>query len=562
MAPEQQLFARAAAELVVRLANPPCVDAAGAAVPSQPESPLDACPAGSARERPPATDMNVGVISSSLGGLASDACPSSETSSCPGGATNVSRDDRGHLLSRSGPCTAETIPTYQGAGFLAWDVAQVRVPVGEATLGEPDGTTGLAPAVRDLVLGVGSLGCGYPMPLEATYRFLADPDPYETVAVGLNGTAVATGTDTALLAQRKAFLRPDSLLLVVLASDGDDCSTKAYGQFYFALQQANPSNPGIPFRLPAARSECATNPADPCCLSCGQATPAACPADPTCAAAPSLTAAQDDVALRCWNQKQRFGIDFLYPLDRYGQALSTPLLPDRSGNLVANPIFSDLDPADAVRGMRDPGFVFLATFAGVPWQDLAVDPADPASGVRDAAALTAPDGTGHSRWEFTAGDLAQWVQPLDPHMIQSTAPRTGTNAVTGTDLAPPGSAFGADPISGHEFTPAAVPDALQLACVFDLAAPIDCTGTSPCACTDPLNDLPVCSAEGGAEPTFQVRGEARPARRTLTLLRSLGSQGVAASICPANGLAPADAAFGFRPGVAAILRDVAPAMAR
>ncbi len=195
MGPEQRLFARAAAELVGRLANPLCVDTQGQAVVDEPADPLAPCPSGSSREFPAATDLNVGVIGSSLGGLGSDSCPASETTSCPDGSVNATQDGRAHLRDRRGPCTTDVVPTWKGGGFLAWDPGQGRTPTGESVLGTPDGAAGLLPAVRDLVLGVGVLGCRFPMPLEAAYRFLADPDPYEAIAVGRAGAAEPSGTN-------------------------------------------------------------------------------------------------------------------------------------------------------------------------------------------------------------------------------------------------------------------------------------------------------------------------------------------------------------------------------
>jgi len=181
------------------------------------------------------------------------------------------------------------------------------------------------------------------------------------------------GIDDVLLQQRKDFLRPSSLLAIVGLSDENDCSIKEYGQFYFAAQQRDPSNPNKNFHLPRARSECATNPNDKCCRSCGQ-DQSGCPADPNCAG--SLDAKTDDVNLRCFDQKRRFGIDFLYPTDRYVTALTQPLVPNRTGELVPNPIFSDLDPSDHDSMVRDPSLVFLTYIVGVPWQDIARQGAD------------------------------------------------------------------------------------------------------------------------------------------------------------------------------------------
>ena len=105
-------------------------------------------------------------------------------------------------------------------------------------------------------------------------------------------------------------------------------------------------------------------PNDPCCASCGQQTPAGCPEDPTCleanGALATLTNLEDPPNLRCFDQKRRFGIDYLYPVDRYIGALTQATIPNREGLLVPNPIFSDLDPSDSNAVVRDPGLVFVA----------------------------------------------------------------------------------------------------------------------------------------------------------------------------------------------------------
>src|SRR5262249_1259323 len=146
------------------------------------------------------------------------------------------------------------------------------------------------------------------------------------------GRANPQGVDNVLLAERKEFLRPDSLLAILMLSDENDCSIKEYGQFYFAAQQRDPGTPNKNFYLPKARSEWASNPNDPCCASCGQTTPMGCPADPGCSG--TLDALTDDVNLRCWDQKRRFGIDFLYPTDRYVNGLSSMTVPDRQGDMA------------------------------------------------------------------------------------------------------------------------------------------------------------------------------------------------------------------------------------
>ncbi|NUQ76384.1 MAG: hypothetical protein HUU21_22835 [Polyangiaceae bacterium] len=551
MADKQDILAVTVPDLVNSLVNPACVDANGTPTAAQPASPADPCPvAGSNRVFAPVTDIHIGIVSSSIGGHGADACPAQENNTCAPNP-NFSNDDKGRLLSRTDPCSGATVPTYNNKGFLAWDPQQKLVPPGEADVGA------LTSSLNDMVIGVGQVGCGYESQLESWYRFLVDPEPYMSISV-VNGLATPQGTDATLLAQRKDFLRPDSLLAVVMLTDENDCSTKEFGQFFFANQLKN-SN-GTPFHLPRARSECAVNPNDPCCKSCGQA-PGNCPADPTCVDAngnpKALTDIEDSVNLRCFEQKRRFGIDFLYPLDRYVMALTSAVVPNRAGDLVPNPVFSDLDPADGNNTVRDPGLVFLTGIVGVPWQDLARDPSDLSKGYKSPAELAAANGQGMTGWDIVVGDPAAYIKPKDPHMIESINPRSGTNPITGDAIAPPGSAT--NPINGSEYS---VPnqDDLQYACIFPLPSPRDCSDFSivSCDCKNPQNDNPLCedNPNNPGSRTLQTKAKAHPGLRQLSLLQKLGDQAVAASVCPAQLSDPSQADYGYRPAVSSLVERI------
>ncbi len=74
MGDKQEILARAVPDLVKRLANPQCADAAGKAVADQPKSPTANCPVGSEREFLAVPDIHVGIVSSSLGGPDKAAC--------------------------------------------------------------------------------------------------------------------------------------------------------------------------------------------------------------------------------------------------------------------------------------------------------------------------------------------------------------------------------------------------------------------------------------------------------------------------------------------------------
>ncbi|HRI67738.1 MAG TPA: hypothetical protein PK156_26025, partial [Polyangium sp.] len=524
-----------------------------------PAGPLEPCPPGAKREFPPVLDIHLGVISSSLGGHGADSCPNVDTVSneCAAG-TNTTNNDAGHLLSRRDPCSSTAVPTYANKGFLAWDPRQTNNPPGETQL--DDGmNSGIIPSLRDMVLGVGQIGCGYESQLESIYRFLADPNPYESIVVD-NYKAIPMGTDTALLEERKAFLRPDSLLAVLMLTDENDCSIKEFGQFYYVGQLRNGASP---VRLPRARQECAKDPNDPCCKSCGQPA-GVCPPDPTCTdpnggPGPALLSdSEDHVNLRCWEQKRRFGIDFLYPTDRYVVALTSNFIPDREGNVVPNPIFSDLDPTDGTSNIRDTGLVFLAGIVGVPWQAIARDPTDLKKGFKDSSELQSASPGMFNTWDLILGDPARGIKPLDHHMIESVEKRPGL-ADASTPLA--------DPIHGHEWT---IPnDDLQYACIFPLlpGSERDCTdmSLSSCDCRAAANDNPLCAPDpnlGNAE-TLQVRAKAYPSLRPLEVLRDMGMQGVVASVCPAQLFDPSESAadFGYRAAVDAIRDRLKPAIA-
>jgi hypothetical protein len=569
MADKQAVFALAVPDLVSVLVNPRCLDDSGAPAQVQPNGPLESCPDGTAREFAPVVDLHLGIISSSLGGHGADACPTDGFSS---------GNDRGHLLARTDPSvpTAD-IPTYQNKGFLAWDPGQALSPPGEADIDSDTAVdmnaTALVPSLRDMVAGVGQVGCGFESQLESWYRFLIDPEPYETIAIQ-DGRAVQQGTDATLLAQRRDFLRSDSLLAIVVLSDENDCSIVEGDVFFLAAQLRTPG--GGLFHLWRARAECASDPNDACCRSCNQ-TQTGCPVDPSCfdpdGAIRVLSNEEDQPNLRCFDQKRRFGFDFLYPTARYSSALRDRTIANRQGDLVPNPIFADLDPNDGNTTVRSPDLVLLAGIVGVPWQDIArqdaagapdlaagLDAAGrPAGGFKDADELSQPNGPFASTWDIILGDPAQFERPGDPHQIESVAPRSGTNPITGTPIAPPGAANGTDPINGHEYTIASQND-LQYACIFPLpsGAAKDCSNAGDyCECLEPENDNPLCEPAGGGR-TLQVGAKAYPGLRQLSVLKSLGQQGVVASVCPKQLDAPGAPDFGYRPAVRALVERMAP----
>jgi hypothetical protein len=514
----------------------------------QPAGPVDPCPIpGTKREFEPVVDIHIGIISSSIGGHGADACPDVENNTCAP-SPNFTNNDKGHLVARGDECGGGDVPTYENKSFLAWDPKQKLTPPGEGNLAN------LTKSLAEMVIGTGQIGCGYEAQLESWYRFLIDPEPYEKITA-IDGKATPEGFDQTLLAQRADFLRPDSLLAIIMLTDENDCSIRESGQFFFAAQLKNAN--GTPFHLPRARSECLANPNDPCCKSCGQ-DPGDCPKDPTCFDAnnnvKALTDEEDASNLRCFDQKRRFGIDFLYPIDRYTTGLTSVTVPNRQGELVPNPLFSDLNPQDSNSTVRDAGLVFLAGIVGVPWQDIARNKDDLTLGFKNADELLNQDANGLSTWDIILGDPATLIPPADPHMIETVSPRSGTNPITGDAIKQPGDAT--NPINGSEWT-IKNKDDLQYACIFDLPETRNCGDASivSCDCKDPLNDNPLCQPDpvDPTKRTLQTKAKAYPGVRELQVLKSIGSQGITASVCPKQLSATDQPDYGYRPAIGSII---------
>jgi len=529
MGDKQEILARAVPDLVKRLANPRCVDNTGKPVGSQPDSPTAGCPAGSERELLAVPDIHIGIVSSSLGGVAGGICGKAKD------------NDHGQLLSRTK--AGGSLSTYEDHGFLAWDPDKKLDPAGESVL--DDGATGLVPTLQEMVRGVGESGCGFEASLESWYRFLVDPEPY--LALKQQGEKlVPWGRDDTVLDQRRAFLRPDSLVAIVMLTDENDCSVapgEGAARLYSAENMVRP------------RSECAMNPDDVCCAPC-DAAPPGCKPEAACTDESGnvarLSDTDDDIDLRCFDQKRRFGKSYLHPLERYTKGLTDLQIETRSGEMKPNPLFVDLNPDDDIRGTRNPGLVFLTGIVGVPWQDIARDPTNLAKGLKNAKEMNVRDAAGRSAWDVILGD-GKGGPPLDPHMIETTKERPGTNPITGTDMAPSSAGPNADPISGHEQPEQT--DNLQYACIFPLLAPIECFGQSGCGCNKPEGN-PLCQDAAGAYSKTQLYGKAYPGVRELGVLQGMGEQAIVASVCPANMVEATEddtEDFGYRPAIGALI---------
>ncbi len=510
------LLAQTLPYLMQRLASPACVNGLGNIVATT-ATPTDPCPVG-VREFAPVTDVHVGVISTSLGGHGADTCSLASTN------WNSQQDDAGHLISRA--LDQSTVPTWNSLGFLYWDPLQKASPPGDSDLPTFDAK------LSGIIEGAGDSGCGFESQLESWYRFVVDPAPPQSVVV-VNGVATAQGVDGVVLQQRADFLRPDSAVAIVVLSDEDDCSVIDGGSNYLALQALENNQL---YHLPGPRSECAMNPADPCCLSCASTMPPACPPDPACSNGP-LDAASDPLNLRCFDQKRRFGVDFLNPIERYVSGLTAAEIQDRGGNPVPNPLF--------VAG-RAPELVVFTAIVGVPWQDVAAYPSALELGFKPGSQID---------WPTVIGDPENFVAAADPLMIESIDPRTGTNPATGDPLAPPDAPRGANPINGHERD---IPtrDDLQPTCIYQRPTPKDCTDeASNCACIGTnIATNPLCQAPDGTYGTIQYANRGLPGLRELEVVKGVGDRGVAASICAPETSDSGSATFAFKPAVDALLR--------
>jgi hypothetical protein len=581
MKDKQQLLKKAVPQFVKSLLKPLCVDSAG----NTSENP-GRCPEGTSEEFHPLDSVHIGVISSSLGGHGSAACPRD--------AEGKNYDDQAHLI----PTIRGDAPDPDGTGFLEWHYDDLS------------GLPKLIEALEGQIDAVGTQGCEYEAPLEAMHRFLVDPAPPLRIVMDESGRSGperdAEGNvlvDEVLLAQREAFLRPEGLVSIVVLSDENDCSVMDGGEYY--------KNAGFghlvtdtDFLMPAATSACEVNPNDECCFSCSQVASAPDGCDVSaCEQAPAPAPEDNRDSMRCFKMKERFGVDLLYPTKRYVDALTKSEIVDaHTGEIVDNAL---LRGAGKNQGHpRDPGLIFFTGIVGVPWQSLATDDSLANPGVmeyRTAVELGLKDvdvgGTMVHRWDVLLGQpglasssieceeeapgcgLAP-TGPLDPFMIESIGPRPeGLANPISADVTVSASSNNpqANAINGHEANHGVVDlekypdggpanDDLQYACIYPLEEPIlDCDpADAECNCGDePSRNRSICQAPGSATgaQNSQYYARAYPGTRILQVMRDFGANSVPASICPkiATGSNVADPNFGLNPAVRAITDRIGPA---
>ncbi|HEY3493118.1 MAG TPA: hypothetical protein VGK73_00475 [Polyangiaceae bacterium] len=536
MSDKQRFMGRAVPLLLARLVTPRCIDQDGDPTGTVASS-GGVCASG-APEFPPLEDIHVGIITSSLGHHGSqDVC--SETA---GGRTP---DDKAQLIGsvRTG------IPGNEH-GFLTWQPG--------------NDTTALGADFTAQINSAGQLGCGYESSLESWYRFLVDPEPVGSM--DNNGTTSVRGAvNEAVLAQRAAFLRPDSLLAIIMVSDENDCSildeNGAQGWLAGFKGGVNANN----WRMPAATASCKTDPNHECCRPCilGPAPGCGDNAAEGCPDGNYLSIATDSMNQRCFQQVQRFGINLLYPSDRYASAIRETFIDPRlDGNLVPNPLF---EPSGTLPG-RAKDMVYLAGIIGVPWQDLATS--ESLSDPRRLDYLSARELLDLDRWSMISGNPGARppIPPTDPLMIESIDPRPSgaqhplSDQIPNSAIAPAGS--NANAINGAEqAVDPATRDDLQFACIFPLEAPLPCdaSNVSSCDCNadEYVKQSPICTYSAPSTDGVQIKAKAYPGLRQLEVLRKIGDQALVASICPKNITAEGDPLldpnYGYNPAIGGIL---------
>ena len=463
-----------------------------------------------------AGDVHLGVVTSSLGTMGGDVCADGTAQ-----ASNA-------RLSTVGPNSMPLASAKQG--FLSFGGG-----------GSTNVDTFIADA-KTLVNGVGENGCGLEAQLESMYRFLVQPDPWGSVAVDSNNLASLQGTDDVLLAQRKAFLRPDSLVVVVMITDEDDSVAdplSVAGQGWAFMSNQFPGSPvfrgdGKTTTAPRPTSACASNPGSPDCTSCGFAATCS-PSDPSCQkikndpncskSAGYYGPTEDQLNIRFQRMKERYGLDPQFPISRYVDGLTKILVPNRDGEhtrtgttvgayagtpTCTNPLFA--------ASLPDPGGELCYLPLGPRGKDLVVFAL--IGGVPESLAGATPSWT-----KILGTDPGAYnYEGIDPHMIQSATARAG--------LPPPSATRGdngTDPINGREWDTAA--NDLQYACTFELPTPRTCTAQdTSCDCAVPASNPPLCGATLGQ----QVRGKAYPTVREMRVVKELGERGILGSICPGS----------------------------
>ena len=612
MGDKQEILAEAVPNLIEGLLKPICVDPDGNPIAGSPTPTADpggnkdnnyGCPQGSEPEFKPVSDMHIGIVSSSLGNFgagASVVTPNPKDAVCDP-ASNGRLNDRAHLLNLKKGDPAG-VPEAKPSNFLAWYPSNKENEDKNRHPTPPVAAIGdiaqLSTAFQDLVVGTEQNGCGLEAQLESFYRFLIQPDPWVNITLDkFNQADLGTDVDVELLQQRADFLRPDSLVAIIMLTDEDDSSSDplAVGGQGWAFMARNfpgskvlrgAENQGT--TAPRGTTACSKDPGSPDCTSCGFQTlcnpaDAACQKiknDENCKALGSPPRGSDgpegyagyygpeddNLNVRFHRMKERFGIDPQYPVERYVDGLTKFKVPDRKAEhpttvqadgrrsiagytntaKCTNPLFAaklPRNPGDELcnlpRSTRSPDLIFFAVVGGVPNELLHFKPGDPEGSRINNDDWVKILGRDPARFNFDG---------IDPHMIQSVAPRPnleGPSATRGDN--------GSDPIHGREWDTRK--SDLQYACTFPLGDKTrTCPGSDPsCDCGRDGENPPLCEGPITGGNGTQVRAKAYPTVREFRVVRALGDQGVIASLCPIQLTDKNAPTYGYKPAVAAII---------
>ena len=585
MADKQTTLAAAVPRLLGQLVQPNCVDASGNSLnPPVPATLGVGCPTGSAPEFNPVNNIHVGIVTSSLGDHGANSLCS------PGAPTNYTDDkgqpvlqppdvnDMGHLVgtlarAQTAPTNVladpqsqyATIPTDPSPGnpygFLAWGNSDLPTDVGQQDL------TDASKIFMDMVIATNEYGCGFESQLEGWFRFLIDPVPpvYPLASPDPNTHQTRrVGSDDTLLLQRAAFLRPDSLVAIVMLTDENDCSVRDTDVGWVSASSGS---------ISTGSTQCASNPDDKCCYSCTAVSasgvapggcPNTCTKDPTTGTWPAgVDDGTNQANVRCWNQKRRFGIEFMYPKSRYVVGLTNKMLcPDQDfGDMdcdctvahsigascnpgsrqLPNPLYSTtvgtMNNNSPLQGYpqsiprSDNSAIFLAGIIGVPWQDIGY--LDPTSGNLVYIPVTDPawtSGAGGNQpinvgstgiWDMIYGDDNANIFPHDMHMIESLVPRVAGGNVDGkagsADVIPNTLPWSAQSIPAPAPGPIATTNAnpnggeyntaledLEYACIFPLVTPRACACNT--VASTALANCKYLNPNDCCDQTFQADG--------------------------------------------------------
>jgi hypothetical protein len=581
MADKQAFLAKAVPKLVDRLVTPRCPDGKASSAEGK-------CSGTDLPEFAPITDIHIAVITSSLGGFGGDA----------GG------DKTDGLRLLKPPAGVKGAP----GDYLGWFP---NVKNNEGKTGPSNAyqnATELGAGVAKLVTQAGESGAGFEAQLESVYRFLIQPDPWASIDKG----GALNGVDNEVLKQRKQFLRPDSLVSVIMLSDEDDSSVdpasvngsgSAYMSSDFPRQGKYPddwpesSKAGKALEAFGARdskqgtgrtaargTSACEDPSKintPACQTCAfQYLPncggvfgkdaqacATMRADRNCQENGGYFGATEDPPnVRFHQMKRRFGVDPQYPIRRYINGFTGSTVPMRGGEHINSAYVTDLAAVDSTTVCTNPLFA-----KDLP-EEATVDGDKPVNGDKWCQLQRSERDPGIVFYAIIGG--------VSPELVYGPKKADGTRGLVdskGDPRALNGEEWkkivGANPLeydyAGQDPTMIQSRPIRKDGNAQPLQGDWD-TDSLPLtdlqyACTFPLPQSlhrDASKGSGDCVPNSkapvcnggtQVRAKAFPTIRELTLAKQLGTQGIAASLCAEEVGDENSPNFGYNPAVNGIV---------